>query len=808
MNNKLFLYLGAIASVSIAQADIAEAEQAMRHGKPAEVLQALHNVPPCPKSYYWKGRALAEMQRYEEAIAELSQVDNRHALYPYAAKALLFCARRSSDPAKHLSSLTISPNPEVAAMAKAMLTEHLINSGNTQAIADLYASVSARPEIAGAILLMEAEQLRRSGNYDQAVAKCKEAEKTALPLQREYSRLILAEVHYDKEAAAGTTEGKGEETLLKFISSYPDSVLLSEAFRRLEMHQAFTTSKYAIRKLEEWSKDGGKLYRSLLANAIIQRNSFRTKGHEEIGEQAANRAIAVTSEYLPLTVQINNEHARYLINCAKLADAATCLTRVPENMRDAYSLFYKAQTLDPTAPETSELYLKSAQSAPPALQEIAYSNAMYSAYVSGNTALEEQLLHTDMPMASKRAVLLTHAGLNLRKKPQVSRRELEEVHKMQPTHQQKVEADLQLCQLDLDENQSTSALSRLSVYTHAERTIWPNDQVMRYYGLFLHALECEQKAGHVTQAHETFLFEALKSTQREDVRVAITLKLAKIFTDEGKHPMALQMLEDLAAKAQDKETKARALLLAGRASTQCLTYESVSKGAALFEAASQIESPYRLRSAILNAAVLFRINKEQEASLKINRIIAEIEKAREATRGNTHLSQEYAFALTVKADIAAIPGTDAAIEEAISINEKIIALPGLTEEWKMRAYLQQAILFTRINKSEEALYYYNIIIKSLPTSIKQSSKAHAYILTLAGTGAIACHLKMQNWAAAADMAGTVYSHPIAMKYPSKMDIFRDWSRRIRKEHSLPVESFDNWVQIIHQTSSWLSDENR
>lgn len=808
MNHKLFLYLGALASASIAQADLATAEQAMRHGKPAEVLQALQNVPPCSEAHYWKGRALAEMRRYEEAVRELSQVEARHELYPYAAKALMFCARRSSDPVKNLSHLAASPTPAIAAMAKAMLAEHLINSGNSTTIADLYASAAGSTEITGALLLMEAEQLRRSGNFDQAALKCKEAEKIALPMQREYSRLLLAEVHYDVEAATGNVDGKGEETLLKFISSYPDSVLLPEAFRRLEMHKAFTTSKYAIRKLEEWSKDGGKLHRALLANAIIQRNSFCTKGHEEMGEQASNKAIAVTAEYLPITVLINNEHARYLINCGKIADASMCLSRVPENRRDSYSLFYRAQTLDPTTPEASELYLKSALSAPPTLQEIAFSNAMYCAYVSGNEALEEQLLQTDMPTASKRAVLLTHAGLNLRKKPQVSRRELEEVLKMQPTNQQKVEADLQLCQLDLDENHSTSALNRLSIYTHAERTAWPNNQVMRYYGLFLLALECEQQAGHVTQAHESFLFEALKSTQREDVRVAITLKLAKIYTDEGKHPLALQMLEDMAAKAQDKETKARALLLAGRASTQCLTYESVSKGAVLFEAASQIESPFRLRAAILNAAVLFRINKEQEAALKINKIIAEIEKAREATHGNTHLSQEYAFALTVKADIAAIPGTEAAIKEALSINEKIITLPGLTEDWKMRAHLQQAILLTRINKNEEALYYYNIIIKSLPNSVKQSSKAHAYILTLSGTGAIACHLKMQNWAAAADMAGTVYSHPIALKYPAEMDIFRDWSRRIRKEHNLPVETFDNWVELVHRTSSWLSDTPR
>lgn len=805
MNHNFFLCLGTLASATISHADIADAEHAMRQGNPGAALQALQDAPPCSESHYWKGRALAEMQRYDEAVIELAKVESQHALYPYAARTLMFCARRSQAPAKHLAMLTSSPDPEIALLAKALLAEHLIHAGNSVSLTDLQPEAKAKQETKGAILLLEAEQLRRSGHFDSAIAKCREAEQVALPLQREYSRLLLAEIHYDKEAANGNAEGKGEETLLKFISSYPDSVLLPEAFRRLEMHNAFSTSKYAMRKLEEWAKDGSKVYRSLLANAIIQRIAFNSRGQEDAGEIAADRALATTSDYLPITVHINNEHARYLISCGKLADAATSLARVPENKQDAYSFFFRAQTLPPTDPAATELYLKSARCAPLPLQEVALSNAMYCAHVCENTEVEESLLNADVPLASKRAVLLTHAGLNLRKKPQVSRRELEEVLNMQPTPQQKVEVDLQLSQLDIDEGQASTALARLSVYTHEERTYWPNEQVMRYYGLFLHALESEQQAGHVTQAHEAFLLEALKLTKREDVRIAITLKLAKIYTEEGKHPIALRMLEDLAAKTQDKEIKALALLLAGRASTQCMTYESVSKGAELFEAASQIESPYRLRAAILNAAVLFRINKEQEASLRINRIIAEIEQARESTQGNTHLSQEYAFALTVKADIAAIPGTEAAIQEALAINEKIIALPGLTEEWKMRSYLQQAILFTRINRSEDALYYYNLIIKSLPTIAKQCGEDHAFILTFAGTGAIACHLKMNNLAAAAELASAVYNHPIAMKYPARMEVFREWSHRIRKEHNLTDESFDLWVQMIHEASSWLSD---
>ena len=75
---------------------------------------------------------------------------------------------------------------------------------------------------------------------------------------------------------------------------------------------------------------------------------------------------------------------------------------------------------------------------------------------------------------------------------------------MEPTYEQKVEAYLQLTQLDLDEQQSPAALEKLSTFTHEERTTWPNPQVMRYYGLYLHALECEQEAGRTAATHKPF----------------------------------------------------------------------------------------------------------------------------------------------------------------------------------------------------------------------------------------------------------------------------------------------------------------
>lgn len=806
MNHRLFLIFYGIAStlstyaqesqptaattVEPAQADaLTLIRRSLDEGAPAVALTVCKQLPPGAEADYWRGRSLLALQRYAEAATYLAKVSADHPLHPYAAKALIYCAGKTPIAADYLLPLCEDSDSAIAAMAKIALAEHSISIGQAVDIESLKAESAHQAELADGLLLLEAEQLRQQGQYDAAIAKCKQAENSLYTRHREYSRLLLAEVYYDKEKHHGSDEGKGEETLLKFVSSHPDSQLLAEAFRRLEAHQAFTTSKYAVRKLEEWSKDREELNRALLATALLQREALLTHENTELGELITNRATGINTDYLPITVQMNNQQAKYHFNHGDTDSASTYLQRIPQNKRDAYTHFYAAQMHAPTSPEAVAEYLTCAASAPPELECAALCNALYCAHLQNNTELCHSIVSSpDYTPELIRALKLTYAGLNLRKAPAESRQLLQEVLAMEPTYEQKVEAYLQLTQLDLDEQQSPAALEKLSTFTHEERTTWPNPQVMRYYGLYLHALECEQEAGRTAATHKPFLLSAMKSTKREDVRTAITLKLAKIHSEEGDHLVALRMLEELAASTNNRELRARALLLAGRESTQCLTYPSVLRGAELFDAASKIDSPYRYRAAILNTAVLFRVGKVEEATLKLNRIIREIETQRAQTAGSTHLAEEYAFALTVLADIEAIPGDSDSLQKAINTNEKIFGIPGLTQAWHNRVYLQQAIFCTRTEKNERALLNYNNIINSLPASTKQATPDQVYILSLAGTGAIGSLLKLQRWEEAALTAEKIVDHPISTVFPKQTEHFKDWAKQIRKTHYLPPKA--------------------
>ena len=208
----------------------------------------------------------------------------------------------------------------------------------------------------------------------------------------------------------------------------------------------------------------------------------------------------------------------------------------------------------------------------------------------------------------------------------------------------------------------------------------------------------------------------------------------------------------------------------------------MKKGAELFERSAAIDSEYRFRAAILNTAVLLRINQVEEAKTKLTRVIRDIEKAREVTHGETKLAEEYAFALTVMADIEAQTGQKEGLLTAIETNKKI-SLNSLDRAWYIRIYLQRAIFCTRAGLHHEALTNYENCMRELPKELKRAKKEDVHILFLAGTGAIASLINMERWDEAATLASAIANHELTQLYPEDKRRkltrpFRDWATKL------------------------------
>ncbi|MBQ8900287.1 MAG: hypothetical protein IJY72_04975, partial [Akkermansia sp.] len=194
---------------------------------------------------------------------------------------------------------------------------------------------------------------------------------------KQRARLALAEVYYDKAALAKAMaaaspngelddeemeddEGKGEETLLLFISANPESPLLDEAFRRLNAHGAFSGSEYAYRKLVDWSSELSKPHRAALAMAVLQQLQLQRKDYNEQDSTLANTA-ANQLPYDPVSQLIIGEQVRRLIQKGDIAQASLYLNMMEHDATDPRHLFYKACCSPHNNSQTAEMFLKSAE---------------------------------------------------------------------------------------------------------------------------------------------------------------------------------------------------------------------------------------------------------------------------------------------------------------------------------------------------------------------------------------------------------------------------------------------------------------
>lgn len=231
------------------------------------------------------------------------------------AREILSKAWQGGDQGRFLSTaegMLHSGNAEVAALAAAALAEYrlcVMQEADAPELDTLRQMAEASPELRPTLAWLEAEQLRLRGELDAAAAACRQIETNHdnPTTVRQRARLILADIFYAKEAEAKkagdsytaeqtpapeveplhdedadveeqprvetlqTLEGKGEETLLSFITANPNSPLLEEAFRRLKTHRAFETSEYARAALNEWVKDTVEhKRRAALALSVLQ----------------------------------------------------------------------------------------------------------------------------------------------------------------------------------------------------------------------------------------------------------------------------------------------------------------------------------------------------------------------------------------------------------------------------------------------------------------------------------------------------------------------------------------------------------
>lgn len=803
------LLLAALLSCLPALADTTRAEALLREGRPADALEALQQDSSA-EAQYWRGRILIELGRLQEAAIALHHVPTEHALYPHAAKGLLYCAWKSNsvDFAVIATPMVTSSNQEIATLATAALAEHWLRQPKSQdnsALEHLRQLAEKQPELRPLLQLLEIDNLRLRGEYDKAIEQCKlmENDRSIPQLMRQRARLSLSRVYYAKEeaeqaqakqeppkqdtelpllnlgtadaqAATSYDDGKGEETLLHFISSHPDSPLLEEAFRRLEEKGAFRTSEYAGSKLREWMSEPLKSRRAALALLIQQHLQTPEKSYETPLDVTCANAAAATCPNEPATRTILLEQTRWFLERNQTHEALLYLGMIQGD--DAYKHFYENQLHSPYSTSTARSYLNCAREAPEGLRPAALTNALICALNSGDEATQEAVLNMpDISEEQHYSLLLARVAYWLDKNPAKAQADIEML-RTRPAPSPELQADLIMDQAYLQLAENPTAARDLLHNSNIEQqlTQLSDERQLRYFAIqekAIRQLAGEEAADQAAKEAIAMVQQAARKVKSPRVLSVLALHLASLQSSQELHVEALRTLNTLLRKYPKSDFAERIRYMAARESEFIGTHESLQRAAQFYATCAERSEELATKAGIHHAAVLLRLGQSEEAEHILVRILRNKENMR---------PEDKALANAVLANNKALLGTAEGRAEAISIVGQSLREPDLPKWWRYRVLLHHATLCARNEQHEDALRDYEELLGMKPASDEAPSPADWHILYSAGAGAVMQLLYLQRYDEAADKADQIAEWNKEKAELSKREQFRNWAQYIRQ----------------------------
>lgn len=786
------------------QASVQQAEQLLRRGDAAGALQSLAGESG-PEADFWRGRALVDLKRMPEAARFLSAVPEEHALYPYAAKALLYCAWQSPDVdfATVVPPLATSRDAEIAETAAAALAEFWLQQPQSQdntALELLRGMTDKHPEFIPVLHLLEVENLRQKGQYAEAIQLCRKMEDDrSLPLHiRQRVRLTLAEVLYAQEEAAarsgaaattattteptttdteeeedptttGQVHGKGEETLLHFISTNPESPLLPDAFRRLTYHKAFSSSEFARAKLKEWMIDTEKPYRASMAMLIMQHllnNDISDK--LPLDNSCANSALAMFPNEPP-TQLILLEQTRMLLERGLTKEADLYLSQVTANFprRDFYRAWLTAEDSPSTA---ARLFLQSAEVASGELRPVAFANALLCALRCGDAEMEQDIIQrADLTPEIRAEVLAMRALFNMEKNPALARECLAQLRALQLSPNSQIDVRLDTAWMSMSESPLTVAQELENMPTDG---LTPH-QLLRYYALREEALRQSSPPDRRDETEDLIcerIARAADKAKNAHVRGVLNIHLANRLSLMGRHAVAYDRLTRLHAADPLGEFAQKALFLSAREKEYIGTLSSLKEAADIYAACAEKYPEMKNRATIHRAQVLIRINRGEEAEQLLRHLLSKEEELPPIARALIYITLSNKYTLE---------GTPEALQQAVEASGKCIEAPGLPRLWQFTVLLHHGAICARAEKYETAIVAYRKLLAMHPASGRNPESAERLAFHRAATGAITALLELKRYDEAAGMADELSRWDGA---PGALERYAKWADFIRQTH--------------------------
>lgn len=779
------------------------------------------------RAAYTLGHRLAEEGHYAQAAAELRKVPQGDELHPYAARALLYSAWHSGLAqlfVETAESLLDSPDAEVAKLAAASLAEYqlcVLEQADSTGMAALHKIAAKDASLQPTIALLEAQQMLLRGQLDAADAACRQIDANRdFPQEvRHRARLILADVLYAREEqaktadAAGqpaekpkakpaapandddddapaadepetlqTLEGKGEETLLAFITANPDSPLLDEAFRRLKAHQAFQTSEYARTRLNGWIQDPERHpRRATLSLLVLQHLLNRDDTPDAPLDTTCADTAATAYPQEPATGIILLEQIRSLYLRGRMDEARRLLPALPSTLPDAranaYAALWRAMLAEDNADDAWRKLLEDTASTSGSLPQLVRRNAYIHALEHDANAQPDpaapaveqarmRLLSAQRMLCSPLSSDLGHAERELRAlldSPQVDA-------------QTAFRARLLLCEVDAVRGHGEEAL-RQAQALREEASTMPAEMRLDYYRTLEQAYRAAMSR---KEAPECIIAELQDALDKEDMPAELAdplrLHLASLMTVSRHHRVeAMALLRRIIADHPRGDHEPLALMLLAECTAQGHAPSALRDAIALHErAAAHADKATAQHARIRRASYLVRLGDLQEAADDMRRILNEESPA----------PREDALARMVLAN-ALSTGDDAARGEALSCMQELVdgRLSELPRDWQFMVLLAHGMRCSRMGEAQPATAAFKRIIAMNPALHTRKADDEEWLyLYRAATGAILLMLEDGSYDEALELTERVAKWNAGHATPKWARAFMQWADEIRQEH--------------------------
>lgn len=798
---KKTLLLLTLALLPVSADPVADAAAQLRAGDAAAALQTLTQTEGA-EAAFWRGRALIALGRPSQAVEPLQQVPQEHALFPYAAKALLYCAWQSAkvNPDDVLPPLLHCENKDIRDLATAALAEYHLNrdaaSGADQLMLHLRELADEDESLRPLLNLLGIAERRRKGDYNGAIEQCRRLERDrSLPqLTRHRVRLALAEVYYAQEAAHADTapsaaggdeedeaeelpqtempvaRGRGEETLLHFVSSNPESPLLEEAFRRLMLHDAFLSGEAARERLKEWSNDLRYPRRAALS-LLVQQHLLNPDDAPELLPDATcvNAAVAALPKEAATDTMLL-EQVRLQEQRGNRTEAALYLAQVqtPSLRRD-----FLAACLIDNHTKAARAFLSIARAADEVLQPAAYHNALLHALIAGDTATADAIEHeSGIPAETARRLRALGAAYQAEQDPAAAVPLLRELLDDELPADLFIEVALDTAALQLAHPELFNDAPFDAEAAMRERAL-NEEQLQRLIAL----REQEFRAkGNDAAALETIVLAAAATQQpHPHLHAVLCIHLSHLLSAEGRHAEALRTLQHL-IKAQPKgEFTPRTRMLAARQAELIGTADSLRNAAAIYGQCAEDATPQADRCALRRAAVLSRLGETEQARAIIDDKLKQEERMSKEDR---------MIAYAILSNILALEGTPDSLQAAVHAASQMLGDPALSPRHQALSLLHHGMICTRAGKADIALGDYLAVLRMKPAAPVVPEERDMQTLRRAAAGAVYAYCNTGRYEEAAKLADEAAAWPVPADKTSIRDSFSAWAQNIRKTNFL------------------------